>query len=269
MHWLGVERLAAYYSPPMIEARPSEFQVPDPLSVGDFVEWKLPASEADVSINSRQAAFDMRTACRIDWLLEENPSDPSGSLDLNVYLVLDNYTYAAGSVRTAFHIGCAALEVRSSGVPLDLENWRNQFEAWWRGWREHWDEKDDDQETEPCQEDVFIPAGESTPDLSYEPPSRPAFSLETNCPSDLLKPIEEFHGGRNKRDWMKLASAYPDLDATIEERAEQLKEWYLGDEFGCWTYARHIDSWWREGRRACVVVRGIEHCMPDEEDPAR
>jgi hypothetical protein len=28
-----------------------------------------------------------------------------------------------------------------------------------------------------------------------------------------------------------------------------------------------VDSWWVEGNRACVVVRGINHIEGDEEDP--
>src|SRR5947209_251253 len=37
-----------------------------------------------------------------------------------------------------------------------------------------------------------------------------------------------------------------------------------------WTRARrYIDGWWREGDRACVIVRGIEHAKGDDESPAR
>jgi hypothetical protein len=41
-----------------------------------------------------------------------------------------------------------------------------------------------------------------------------------------------------------------------------------GDDFGRWGFARALDDWWIEGRRACAVVRGIEHEMPQEGDPA-
>jgi hypothetical protein len=66
-----------------------------------------------------------------------------------------------------------------------------------------------------------------------------------------------------------MASAYPHFDHTDEERAGQLREQYLSHDFGRWLYVRCVDSWWREGLRACVVVRGIEHTMPDGDDPAR
>ena len=41
-----------------------------------------------------------------------------------------------------------------------------------------------------------------------------------------------------------------------------LRFWVLG-------YARSVDSFWIEGERACVVVRGIQHWMPLEGEPAR
>jgi hypothetical protein len=53
------------------------------------------------------------------------------------------------------------------------------------------------------------------------------------------------------------------------ERAVDLEQRFLGHEFGSWTYVRQIDSWWCDEGRACVVVRGIEHTMPDEEEGAR
>jgi len=65
-----------------------------------------------------------------------------------------------------------------------------------------------------------------------------------------------------------MAVSYPDLDQSAEDRAAELKHQFLTDEFGRWVYLRSVDKWWIEGQRACVVVRGIEHTMPDEEDPA-
>lgn len=34
-------------------------------------------------------------------------------------------------------------------------------------------------------------------------------------------------------------------------------------------YVRHIDDWWCEGHRACVIVRGIEHVKVDDDSPDR
>ena len=66
-----------------------------------------------------------------------------------------------------------------------------------------------------------------------------------------------------------MASAYPYLDKTYEERANLLKSQYLSHDFGRWLYVRCVDSWWCEGCRACVVVRGVEHTMPDDDVPTR
>jgi hypothetical protein len=64
-----------------------------------------------------------------------------------------------------------------------------------------------------------------------------------------------------------LAQIYPGIDQNIEERARDLTRW-SEQGFGRWGYARAIDDWWIEGTRACVIVRGVEHCMPDDGDPA-
>jgi hypothetical protein len=68
---------------------------------------------------------------------------------------------------------------------------------------------------------------------------------------------------------LKVAAVYPDFDEGIDKRAARLREQFLGPNYGRWMYVRHIDGWWCEGNRACVVVRGIEHDKGDEESPAR
>jgi hypothetical protein len=123
----------------------------------------------------------------------------------------------------------------------------------------------------PTLEDTFIPAGESPPpDLTYRQPLEPAFQVAApDTPLELLKPIADFHAGLHGRDWARMASSYPYLDRTTEERAHQLRDQYLSHDFGRWVYVRRVDSWWCEGDRACVVVRGVEHTMPEGDKPAR
>src|SRR5262249_2351761 len=148
------------------------------------------------------------------------------------------------------------------------------FEAWWSGWRTHWSAVASNgwaDDAEPTLEDTFIPAGESpAPNLTYRQPLEPAFDVAaSDTPTELLEPIEDFHVGRHERDWSRMASSYPYLDRTNDERANQFRDQYLSQDFGQWVYVRRVDSWWCEGDRACVVVRGIEHTMPDDEEPAR
>jgi hypothetical protein len=85
----------------------------------------------------------------------------------------------------------------------------------------------------------------------------------------LLRPIEDYHTGLHERDWLKVAVAHPHFDFSPEERAARLRDQFLGWDHGRWVYVRHIDGWWREGNRACVVARGVEHVKGDDESPVR
>jgi hypothetical protein len=210
----------------------------------------------------------MDTACRMDWLLGAS-SDVEAS-DHRVYLCSESNTPGFDRAETGLFIACESIKPFSNGIPLEPDDWRTQFEAWWQGWQDHWDSKTDDDDDEPVYEDTFIPAGiDPAPDLSYRPPQKKCVMLEeTDAPPELLAPIIDFHEGHHSREWDRMAHAYPSLDASLEDRAEQLREQHETHEFGRWVYLRHVDAWWQEGRRACVIVRGIEHRMPDEEDPA-
>lgn len=264
----GVEQVLAYYSPAACTVKPSEFDVRQRLSAGDLAGWAVQPTEATVAINSRQADFDLATSCTQDVLVDG--VEPSA---LRVHLSFVPHSYAADSVVVTLLVVCDSLQPFAAGVPLDVETWTAQFEAWWAGWRQHWAGATEvqNEEREPSLEDTFIPAGQSPPpDLSYRPPAAPPFHLEpTDAPVELLKPIKDFHAGLHDKDWQRMASAYPYFDRSDAERAEQLQDQYLSHEFGRWLYVRCVDSWWCEGVRACVVVRGVEHTMPDEDAPAK
>jgi hypothetical protein len=126
-------------------------------------------------------------------------------------------------------------------------------------------------EAESAVEDTFIPAAPpDPPDLSYKPPATAPFSIQTTtAPAELLKPVEDFHTGKYERDWLRVAAAYPFFDQEPDERAARLRDQFLGWDYGRWVYVRHIDEWWCEGSRACVVVRGIEHVKGDDDSPQR
>lgn len=269
----GVERIAAYHSPANLEVRPSEFPAPQPWTAADLVHWERSPCEAHLSFNSRHDDFRMATSCQQDWLFGDGAESGASDTAIGIHLIIDARSYAQDAVVTALYCQCDSVQAWMAGLPLSVDQWRQQFDAWWRGWQEHWDR----QESEPAEdqhqpepEDKFIPVGEDLPpDLSYRPPSKPAFAVEsTDAPAELLEPIRNFHESVLQRDWRKLASVYPQFDQTPTDRAEELGELYLSHDFGRWVYVRQIDSWWAEGARASVVIRGIEHVMPDEEDPA-
>jgi hypothetical protein len=188
---------------------------------------------------------------------------------------METGNYSKTACKGYLYFECGDMEVLSAGVVLDLDVWAAQREAWWASWADDWDETgqeadDLENQEEPVEEAAFIPAAEETvADSSYRPPDEPAFQLEpTDAPPALLEPIRDMLEGFLARDWTRLARAWPDYDKSPEERARELAERHLGDEFGRWVYARQVDDWWAEGRQACVIVRGLGHCIPDGDDPA-
>lgn len=268
----GVERVVAYYSPAGVTVKPSEFEPGSRIALADLDDWPHGAVEAHLAINSPQADFGATTACLRESLLGDLEDYP-GESPLRVHVSFEPHNYGPQATATALYIDCDSLEPFTNGVPLGIETWVRQFEAWWKGWREHWSAKGQDEpgEKQPALEDTFIPAGQpDPPDLSYQPPVEPPFLVPaTTATAELLKPIEDYHTGFHERDWLKVAAAYPHFDQGTEERAARLRDQFLGWNYGRWVYVRRIDGWWCEDNRACVVIRGIEHVMGDDESPAR
>ncbi|HVX15917.1 MAG TPA: hypothetical protein VHC22_32335 [Pirellulales bacterium] len=264
----GVSHIRAHYSPADFSVRPSEFDLERRIQIGDLEDWPHGECEASLAVNSLHSEFDLETSCVQETLFGEQEDNES---PLRVHICLNPYNYGPKAARDSLFIACDSIEAFAQGVPLDIELWQRQFDAWWQGWQDHWAEKTDEDSAdgETAIEDTFIPGRPADPpDLSYQPPSAPPFQIApTTAPQELLKPIEKFHNSLRQRDWAMLAAAYPFFDETPEERAARLRERLVGDEFGRWLYVRRVDRWWCEGNRACVVVRGIEHTRTDE-DPA-
>lgn len=266
----GVEQILAYYSPAGVGMKPSEFKLESRLAKADLEAWPYGPAEANLTINSPHSEFDLATSCVQETLFSEQANQGNES-KLRVHVYLDPCNTRAKAASSSLCICCDSLEPFTSGIPLDLETWRSQFEAWWKGWRGHWSKKtkDDSGNADSSLEDTFIPAGQDEqPDFSYRPPQVAPFLLSaTDAPAELLKPIEDYHTGFYDRDWLKMAAACPDFDHEPDQRATDLRKQYLGYKFGRWVYVRRIDGWWCEGNRACVVVRGIEHQAAFEEFP--
>jgi hypothetical protein len=268
----GVERVVAHYSPSSVTVKPSEFEPGTRLQLTDLEDWPYGAVEAHLAINSSQADFEEATAC-VREIIVGDPKDSPAEAQLRVHVSLEPQNYGPQGATTSLSIDCDSLEPVTNGIPLAIETWERQYEAWWKGWRDHWSKKGQDEggKTESALEDTFIPAGQpEPPDLSYRPPSEaPVLWTPTTAPVELLKPIEDYHTGHHEQNWLKVAVAYPYFDQGPDERAARLREQFLGHNYGRWIYVRHIDGWWCEGDRACVVVRGIEHVKADDDSPAR
>jgi hypothetical protein len=267
----GVEQIVADYSPASLTVKPSDFEPPFRITLAELEEWPEGSIEAQVVINSPQAEFDSATACVRETLIG-GLDDSSAMSSLRVHVYFEPHGHVPESTAMGLSIHCDSLEPSTNGVPLDIDTWKRQFQAWWAGWRGHWTAKDKQSSNdELATEDTIIPAGHPTPpDLSYQPPKEAPFHVAKKmAPAELLKPIEDYHTGLHERDWPKVALAYPNFDFSLDDRAARLRDQYLGWDYGRWVYVRHIDGWWQEGDRACVVIRGIEHTMGDDEFPAR
>jgi hypothetical protein len=217
-----------------------------------------------VTVNSTAFREDCLFAPLVCWLLGDGESLGDCAFTLGLSFA---HTGILGMPPSDVRllIGCEDIEIRAGGLPLSVETWREQFAAWWRGWHEHWRKKADGEGPSAGQlEDTFIPAGEPDPPAPhYRPPPEPPVAWEpTDIPAEILWALTELFEARFAGDWQRLARVYPNLDLTTEERASQLAGWAVHD-FGRWGYARQVDSWWSEGRHAEVVVRGVEHTMPE------
>ncbi|HEX8913446.1 MAG TPA: hypothetical protein VF796_13880 [Humisphaera sp.] len=270
----GVCAVAVGYDSVFPEARPSSFEPPGRLTAEDMNGWPYRRQEATLRVNSA-VAEDAMDAARVDWLAGGGPDlraaastfcvsfEQWGDLGLPMIRVW----LLAGGDRFAIHDG-------GDGLPLDLDLWERQFEGWWTGWRAYWASRSnagvgvDDGSVDELE--TAIPAGApEPPDLGYRPPAEPPFDVgPTDTPPDLLRPIRDWFEGHHATDWRRVALAYPAPDDTPDERAALLEDWKTGHDFGRWGYARGIDRWWAEGRRACVFVRGVEHTSPSDGEPA-
>lgn len=265
----GVEKVTACCSPASIFVKPSDFKPDHRISLADLEVWPNGAVEAHLAINSLQSEFEAETSCVRETLFGK--PDDHDEPPLRIQVSFEPHNYGPEATSSSLLVDCDSIEPFSNGLPLDIETWQRQFEAWWTGWKEHWSAKgeDDPEEGDSTLEDTFIPAGQpDPPDLSYRPPSVAAFLLSSaTAPLELLKPVNDYHTSLHEGEWLKVAAAYPNFDHTPVERAAQLRDQFQDHDFGRWAYIRHIDSWWCEGNRACLVVRGIEHVLGDNESP--
>ena len=261
----GVEALAVGYDSAFINTRPSTFDPGGRVTAADLTVWPYRRQEATLWIDS-PLAEDALDAARLDW----HAGDPAAlrRAATTFYLSFDQWgDFGLPMIHLGLLVGGDAFAITSGGLPLDLDDWERQFGAWWEGWRAYW--ATDRGDGGSVYVAAIAAAVSPPPDLSYQPPAEPPFDLEpTDAPAGVLRPVRDWFEGHHARDWARVAAADLDITRTPAERAERLERWHLGDAFGCWDYARQIDSWWVEGRRACVVVRGIEHNMPSDGDPA-
>lgn len=278
----GVHAVAVSYDTGAPDERPSSVVVPDDRLVPSLDPWPLPASEVDVTIGS---VFDEETvaiAARTDWLVGSRESAEPAPVRFCVH-------FDRGVPRVTVQVWIAAegLEAWSTGERLPLATWAAQARAWWRGWEEHWEAEasgehsyvEEPSSVQPVgshiaarvpEEAAFIPVrSEPPPDPGYEPPDEPTFDLDPNdAPRELLAPVRDWFEALVACDWERRALAERDVDVPLDVQIERVRAACTTFEHGRWGYARAVDTWWIEGARAFVRIRGIEHSMATDEAPA-
>jgi len=266
----GVAAVAVGYESSLLPGpRPSAYDLQRRISGHDLQYWPFQAQEAYFTVNSPAALDEALHAPISEWLL--GSPDDLDRCPLRIGLGFSSSGMLGMPPNTlTLVIGCDSFETLSNGVPLELDTWSEQFAAWWQGWRQHWDAKGKDDGAEPSSEDTFIPAGESPPpDRTYRPPQEPAVAWEaTDAPAELLRPLTEWFEGHMREDWLQVAHAEAHFDYSATEWAAKLAARTEYDH-GRWQYARQVDEWWIEGIHAEVAVRGVEHTMPFDDEPAR
>ncbi|NQV27005.1 MAG: hypothetical protein HQ518_21860 [Rhodopirellula sp.] len=277
-----VTAIAIFWGPASHEVRPSRCPSFAKATIEGVRERFMGAGEFGLTVSSPPDLCELETGCGVKWVAGDFDAVKAGEYRFAVEAWGDLMSSGPDDLQVNLAIFCDQIDTEAGSVPLTLEQWHEQFGAWWRASEEHWDEGDDaladedeapeedeDHEDDPVLEDALIPAGESEVDLAYCPPDRPGFDVtDPEIPAELIAPIRNFHQGHLARDWHRMAIAYPDRRVSPEDRATALEGQYLDYLWGRWQYIRAVDDWWQEGQRACVTVRGIEHCAPMDDDPA-
>jgi hypothetical protein len=264
----GVQALAVCYDSGDGATRPSQFKLARKITSNDLAEWSFRLQEASLGINSGANYAALESSILV-WHLGDTSVFVASNCTFN--LMFDQWgDFGLPMLDICLLAGGDTFAISSSGVPLEIDEWEQQYAAWCKGWKKYWDEKKVDASDEVGEYEGAFPIGKSEePDLSYQPPAEPIFDLDpSEAPPELIGCLRQFFESRHHRDWKHLAEVYPNSNLSTEERAEQLEGWELSHHFGSWGYPRSIDEWWLEGVRACVVLRGIEHQMGFEDVPA-
>ncbi|MEM7040079.1 MAG: hypothetical protein AAF570_24115, partial [Bacteroidota bacterium] len=156
------------------------------------------------------------------------------------------------------------MEIWDGSVPLAVQDWEDQFAAWWMGWDTYWKmAKKQDGEVPEAR---FIPLSPVMEDRIYAPPAVPAWEIgQTDAPAELVMPVREYFEGVAAEDWEMVTRTSPHFDTPLEEEVASTAEEFRQLRHGEWHYAREIQDWWIEDRRAGMTVRGVEHLMGNED----
>lgn len=264
-----VENVIAYYDPFRFHIRPSTLQPDETISPTELEQCSFNKQPVTVSIDSEEARFDMLSSSRSIVLVGDLP-DESLSRDHYLCLTFLPVETVEESCTTSFYFSFKELQMLAAGSTLNYELWSEQFVAWKEYWDRQWAGETETTNREQQSGVHHVKSNEESPKIpDYDPPAQPPFRLnDQNAPDWLIEPIKNFHTGILHRDWNLVSSSLPAFDRESDKHISEIERRILGNDYGCWIFIRQIDEWWEEDRRAYVVARGIEHCMPDEFGPA-
>lgn len=261
---IGGTKIVAIGYDHVLGDRPSTLLLTRKILSSELSDWKLkPSSLDDACFNSAMGIEDIVYAAQSDWFVGnvEKLIDCPIGLIVRISGFQHSIESKGKNVSIVLLIAGQELTLSCNGIPLSLDQWGAEFEAWWVGWKKHWDSKSDS--NAKVEEDKFIPAATSSPKQDYSPPDEPAFLIgPTDVPAELLSPLKDYFEGSLSADFVRVAQAYPHLDMPIEKRAEDMRRFVEDCGYG---YAREITKWWIEKESAGVSVCGIDNHSGDDE----
>ena len=212
------------------ESRPSSLQLPAPEAVLATLEDQAARRmfEMWMRLNDREWQEDALSAAGLGWMAGSAKRFTSAS---NRFVIIIQTWDALGpSGETYLLIAATGVAAGDASGPLAITDWKRQFDAWWK----EWSRSEGGDADEPA---ARVPAAEEPERPDYRPPGDPIVELmSSDAPGELLEPAAAWFESQHR------------------------------EGPGClgWPYARAIDSWWIDGARAEIVVRGIEHTAPVE-----
>lgn len=102
----------------------------------------------------------------------------------------------------------------------------------------------------------------------YVPPARPPFVAgDTDIPDELREPLQAWFEALHRQDWATMARVAPGNDRSFEDQCDFFETAYTESWAGKWNYVTAIKKWQIVGRRAYVLMDGIDHYAPGVDEP--
>ena len=160
-----VRAVAIFWQPASHEVRPSQCPRFADATIEGVREVFAGAGTLGLSVCEQPYQYELETACGVRWVAGDSNAAESGDCRFAVDAWCDPGSYGPKDILVRLAIFCDRIDIEADSVPLALEQWHDQFAAFWDDWKEYWDEQDGDSEEdedgdEPVPEDAAIPAGQ-------------------------------------------------------------------------------------------------------------